>query len=245
LKLERKIALVTGAAKRIGRATALELARQGCDVAVHCHTSVQEADETVQMIRQLGRRAAVFDANLANPDETTALPARVVASFGGLNILINNASTFDPMTVDSFSLGKWNETIGVNLSAPMLLSHAAWPYLKADGEGRIVNLTDICADRPWPDHLAYCVSKAGLTCLTVALAKAMAPQVFVNAVAVGAAVAPEHYSPEQVKEITRNTPAMRLGTVEEVAATVCFLVSGSDYITGAILACDGGRSIAW
>ncbi|MFH1418848.1 MAG: SDR family oxidoreductase [Planctomycetota bacterium] len=245
MKIEGHVALITGAAKRIGRAIALELAQRGCDIAVHYHTSEAEAFETAELIRAGGRKAITIQASLSDADAAAALPKKTVDELGRLDILINNASIFEPMSLDDFSPARWNETLAVNLTAPMILSHAAYPYLSAEGQGRIVNLGDICAERPWPNHLAYCVSKAGLSSLTQALAKAMAPSVRVNAVAPGAALFPEDWSRDQIKAVTRRVPALRAGTPEEVAATVRFLVTDCDYITGAILAVDGGRNIAW
>ena len=245
MNLSGKVALVTGGAKRIGRATALELARRGCDVAIHYHTSRADAEQTAADIRALGRRAMLLCANLADPTAARALPGQVAAELGRLDVLINNASMFEEMSLESFTVEHWNCTLAVNLTAPMVLSHAAFPLLRASRAGRIVNLSDISAERPWTSHLGYCVSKAALSCLTVALASAMAPDVYVNAVALGVALFPENYTEARKKEVIRNIPALRPGTIEEVAATICFLVDGSDYITGAVLACDGGRSLAW
>jgi len=242
---EARVALVTGAAKRIGRAIALELAKCGCDIAVHCHTSREEADETAEMIRKMDRRATVLAADLSDPEAATALVGRTIEALGSLNVLINNASAYDRMNLSDFSLSAWNATLAMNLTAPMLLAHAAYPHLCADHNGQIVNLLDIAAERPWPDHLAYCVSKAGLSTLTSALARAMAPDVRVNGVAPGAALFPEGEDRATIKAITRRIPALRLGTVEEIAATVRFMVCDATYLTGAILNVDGGRSIAW
>ncbi len=236
---------MTGGAKRIGRATALELAKRGCDVAIHYRNSAAEAEETAALVQASGRQAAVFQAALEDARAAAALPGLVVERLGRLDILINNAATFEPMSLKDFNPMAWNATLAVNLNAPMILAHAAFPFLSAHGHGRVINLADICVDRPWPDHLAYCVSKAGLVTLTRALAKAMAPAVRVNAVAPGAAMLPEGYTPEDVKAIIRHVPALRAGSPEDVAAAVVFLAADCDYVTGAILAVDGGRSIAW
>ncbi|MCG8407341.1 MAG: SDR family NAD(P)-dependent oxidoreductase [Phycisphaerales bacterium] len=245
MELEGRIALVTGAAKRIGRTIALELARLGCDVAVHCHASHEDAAATAEKIRQLGRQATVLSADLKDPQATESLAKQTVDALGGLNILINNASIFESMKLEEFSLPKWNETLAVNMTAPMVLSHAAYPHLRARPTGHIVNLLDISAKRPWSSYLSYCASKAGLSNLTLGLAKAMAPEVLVNGVAPGAALSPENYSKDEIKAVTRHIPAMRWGTPENVASAVRFLVTGASYMTGTILNVDGGRSIAW
>lgn len=245
MKQQRRVALVTGGAKRIGRAIALDLAAFGCDVAVHCHSSQREAEETAESIRRLDRRSVVLPADLTGPAEAAALAGRTVEALGSLNILVNNASMFETMKLDDFSLADWNKTLAVNLTAPMVLSHAAWPHLRADRNGRIVNLLDIAGDRPWANYLAYCVSKAGLSNLTTVLARAMAPDVHVNGVAPGAALSPKGANETDIKAIQRRIPALRLGTAGEVASVVRFMVSGATYMTGTILNVDGGRSVAF
>jgi pteridine reductase len=240
-----RIALVTGAAKRIGRAIAVALAQDGCDVAIHYHTSPEEAEVTAGLVREQGRRTVVLNADLADAEATAALAGRTVEALGGLNILVNNASNFEAMTLDDFRLDAWNATLAVNLTAPVVLSHAAYPHLRAGGDGQIVNMLDISAERPDPEHLAYCVAKAGLSNLTLALAKAMAPGVRVNGIAPGAALLPEGADKPAIKAITRRIPAMRLGTAEDIAAAVRFMACRASYVTGSILNVDGGRSIAW
>ncbi len=241
---EPRIALVTGAAKRIGRAIAVCLAEDGCDVAIHCHTSPEEAEVTAGLVRERGRRTVVLTADLSDGKAAAALAGRTVEALGGLNILINNASEFEAMRLEDFRLDTWNATLAVNLTAPMIVSRAAYPHLRARG-GQIVNLLDISAERPGPEHLAYSVAKAGLSNLTLALAKAMAPDVRVNGIAPGAALAPEGADRAAIKAITRRVPAMRLGSAEEIAVAVCFMASHASYVTGSVLNVDGGRSIAW
>lgn len=245
MELDGKVALVTGAGRRIGRAIALELAERGCDLALHFNRSDEAAAETAAMVESLGRRASLLQADLGDATAAGHLAERAVEALGSLSILVNNASMFEQMDLAGFTVEAWNRTMAVNLTAPMILCRSAAPFLRRYGPGRIVNLGDISAERPWSDHLAYCVSKAGLSCLTQALAKALAPDIHVNAVAPGAAVFPEDYPPEKIKAITRRVPAMRAGSAAEVAAAVRFLVAEADYVTGTVLAVDGGRSIAW
>lgn len=245
MKLEGKVALITGAGRRIGRAIALDLAERGCHVALHFHRSEEEAAETAGLIESRGCRTALLQADLGDAEAAGRLAGRAAEALGSLSILVNNASTFDQMELESFTVDAWNRTLAVNLTAPMILCRTAAPYLRRAAPGRIVNLGDISAERPWTDHLAYCVSKAGLACLTQALAKALAPDIHVNAVAPGAAVFPEDYPPEKIKAITRRVPAMRAGSAEDVAAAVRFLIEEADYVTGTTLAVDGGCSIAW
>lgn len=245
MKAEGHVALVTGAARRVGRAIALELARCGCDVAVHYNRSAEDAEIVAEEIRRLGRRAATFAAELNRPETWPGTVERAVQSLGRLDVLVNNASVFQtdqPDTIEEFDAGLWERMFRVNLLAPMGLAHAAREHLAATGAGKIVNLGDAAVDRPWPTHLAYGASKAALTAMTKSLARALAPHVQVNAVAPGIAVFPESYSQELRRKLVSRVPLQREGTPEEVARVVRFLVEEGDYITGQVIPIDGGRS---
>lgn len=242
----RRIALVTGGARRVGRAVSLELARAGCDVAVHYRRSREQAQELVAIIRDLGTRAVAVEGDLTNSECADGLIRAVVEQLGGLTILINNAAAFDADGSDDlarFEPRRWREMFEVNVIAPVALCAAAHPHLRASGDGCIVNLTDISADRPWPAHLAYCASKAALSNLTQSLARAMAPEVRVNAIAPGIAVFPESYPTEQRNSLVAKVPLQREGTPQDIAAAVRALVFDLTYTTGQIIAVDGGRSI--
>lgn len=246
MKLSGKTALVTGGARRVGRAIALELAEAGCNVVVHYRTSQQDADETAAAIQRLGRRADLVCGDLADASTWPRVIDHTVASMGGLDILINNASAFQAATPDrleDFDPQLWQDMLQVNLIAPVALSHFAAEHLKRSGYGKIVNLVDIAAERPWTTHLAYCASKAGLATATKALAKALAPRVRVNAVAPGIAIFPEEYSPHVRAALVAKVPLQREGTPQEIARAVRFLVESGDYVTGEVIAVDGGRRL--
>jgi pteridine reductase len=246
MQLNGTVALVTGGAKRVGRAIALELARGGCDVAVHYRRSQAEAEEVVALANGLGRRAIAIDGDLTDPAAWPRIVQRTVDGLGRLDILVNNASMFLPDGADSleqFDSAVWDEMLRTNLTAPVGLCHHARRHLAAKGMGKVVNVCDIAADRPWPDHLAYCASKAGLVAVTKALARALAPEVQVNGVAPGIAVFPDAYSSELRRQLVGRVPLSRPGTPEEVALLVRFLVESADYITGQIVPIDGGRSL--
>lgn len=233
---------MTGAAKRVGRAIALRLARAGCDVAVHFGKSAGEAAETVRLCHEHGVSAETFAADLSDADATGGLVRGVFQRFGRLDILVNNASTFERMTLDTFDLAAWDRTMRVNLTAPLLLSHAAAPALRT-ARGRIINLCDAAAERPWPDHLAYIVSKGALDTLTRALARAFAPDVNVVGVAPGVAEWPPDYDQATRERLTARIPLRRAGMPEDIAAAVHFLLAEGDYITGAVIPVDGGRRV--
>ncbi len=242
MDLRDRVALVTGGARRVGRAIALRLARSGCHVAVHFHTSAAEADATAAECRAAGVRAEAFRADLADAGATAGLVPAVLERLGRLDVLVNNASVFDPMRLDDFSPADWERALRVNLTAPAVLVHAAREALRR-ARGRVVNLCDASTSHPWPDHLAYAVSKGGLVTLTQVLARALAPNVNVVGVAPGVAEWPPGYDAALRERILARVPLRRAGTPEDIAAAVHFLLAEGDYITGVVLPVDGGRQI--
>jgi len=243
---ERKVALVTGGAKRVGRAVTLELARAGFEVAVHYRNSEGSAQELAANLLASGRRAIAVQADLADPDSCFSLVEKTVESLGALDVLVNNASVFfttTPDTVQEFNPAVWEDMFRIHMLAPMALIHHSRTHLERSGRGVVVNLCDISAERPWPDHLAYCATKAGLVSLTRGMARALAPRIRVNGVAPGIAVFPDEYSAALRLQITRQVPLAREGSPDGVARLVRFLVETGDYITGQIVAIDGGRSV--
>lgn len=246
MTLDGRVALVTGGAKGIGRSIVEELAQGGCDVAVHYHRSRSEAEAAVSYARNMGRQAAAIQADLADARSWPNVVQQTVDALGGLDILINNASLFleEPSPADaSMDPALWEETLRVNLVAPASLCQHALPHLRQGGRGRIVNVCDISARRPWPNHLAYCVSKAGLECLTKGLARAFAPDVLVNGIAPGIISFPEDFPEGRRQKLLKKIPVGRAGTPVEVAKLVRFMVESGDYMTGEIVSLDGGRSV--
>ncbi|MEE8170565.1 MAG: SDR family oxidoreductase [Phycisphaerae bacterium] len=243
--LTGRVALVTGAARRVGRAIALKLADAGCDVAIHYHTSRSEAEAAAKRIRGIGRRTTLLQTDLTDAVAVEALPSRVVSELGRLDILINNAAIFERVPLEKLAAAAWQRALSVNLIAPALLARAAAPHLRKSGSGCIVNLTDILAERPEPAYLAYCAAKAALISLTRGLAAALAPHVRVNAVSPGVAEFPDDYDEAQRTRILQRVPMRRAGSPRDVAATVLFLVRDAGYVTGTVLSVDGGRGIAW
>ncbi len=243
MQLTDRVVLITGAARRVGRAIALRLASAGCHVAVHYHGSADDAATTAADCRARGVQSEVFQADLGDAVATAALVPAVLGRFGRLDVLVNNASVFERMRLEDFAPAAWEATLRVNLTAPMVLAHAARTAL-IDAGGRIVNLCDAATQRPWADHLAYIVSKAGLDALTRVLAKAFAPRVNVVGVAPGVAAWPADYGAELREKLTARIPLRRSGTPEDIAAAVHFLLADGDYITGIVLPVDGGRHLS-
>jgi len=246
MTLEGKVALVTGSAKRVGRSIALELARAGCDVAVHFLNSRDDAQQTANNIRHMGRKCEIIGGDLNNPSDWPRIIKRCIESFGRLDVLVNNASIFHAEggdTIEQFDPALWDRTLRINLTAIAGLIHHATSFLSTSGEGCIINLADATVDRPFANHLAYSASKAGVVSLTKALARRLAPNVRVNAVAPGIAAFPDSYDAQLREELVNRVPLKRESSPEDVASLVRYLAEQGNYITGAVIPVDGGRSI--
>jgi len=243
MNLRGRTALVTGAARRIGRAIAEDLAAAGAHVAIGHHTSVDEAEAVVAGIRARGGTAERFAADLGDPCAVEALAAAVAARLGPVDVLVNNASVFYRTPIDTLGEAEWDAIMTVNLKTPYLLSVTLGRAMRARGAGKIVNLADIAADRPHPGYLPYNVSKAGIVALTRSLARELAPAVQVNCVAPGPVLEAIDATAESTAAVLRRTPLGRLGTAADVAAAVRFLREGSDFVTGTTVVVDGGRAL--
>ncbi len=241
---DRRVALVTGAARRVGRAIALELARTGIDVAIHYNTSADEARQTVADIEAIGVRAAMFQADLTDGDALQALVDQTVGQLGGLNVLINNASAYEATPLATMTRLDWRKHLETNLVAPAMLAQAAWSHLRARPPGHVINICDISGERPRSNYLAYCASKSGLINLTHGLARTMYPDVFVNGISPGVVLLEQHADPAMRKRAIKRVPLAREGTPEDVAALVRFFVERNTYILGQVISIDGGRSIS-
>jgi NAD(P)-dependent dehydrogenase (short-subunit alcohol dehydrogenase family) len=244
MELRGRWALVTGAAKRVGRVIALVLADRGANVVVHYGTSAGDAEATVRALESRGVSAIALRADLAQPAEVEALATQAERRTGGIAVLVNSASNYLRVPFDELTEEAWDASLDVNLKAPFLLSWQLGRAMRARGEGAIVNIADWAGERPYDDYLPYCVSKAGVICLTKALAKALAPVVRVNAVAPGPVLLPEDFSPAQRAAVEGATPLKRVGRPEDVANCIRFLVEEADFSTGAVFHVDGGRLIA-
>ncbi|MDH3647188.1 MAG: pteridine reductase [Gammaproteobacteria bacterium] len=242
--MQTKVVLVTGAARRIGAEIARHLHAAGANVAVHYHSSVNDAAElTMELNRQRPDSALALQADLRDLDELPGMIDAVVEQFGRLDGLVNNASTFYPTPVGAINRDQWDDLITTNLGAPLFLSQAAAPALRK-ANGAIVNIVDIHAKRPLRHHPVYCAAKAGLDMLTRSLARELGPDIRVNGVAPGPIMWPEQGSDEALREqIIAGTALKRRGEPRDVAETVLFLLRDGGYITGQIIAVDGGRSI--
>jgi pteridine reductase len=243
--MQEKAILVTGGAKRIGAAITRTLHAAGARVIVHCNRSRAEAEKLAAELNGLrAKSAAVVQGDLLALNALNGLVVQAASMFGTLDGLVNNASTFYATPVGSISEDHWNELIGANLQAPLFLSQAAAPYLRQN-RGAIVNIVDIHAERPLKDFAVYSIAKAGLAGLTRALAIELGPDIRVNGVAPGAILWPDdgdHFKPDEQQRIVDQTPLRRVGSPQDVAGAVKYLMLDAPFVTGQILAVDGGRN---
>jgi NAD(P)-dependent dehydrogenase (short-subunit alcohol dehydrogenase family) len=238
--LAGKHALVTGGAKRIGRTIALELAEAGADVAITFLGSEDDALATVAAVETAGVRGLALRCDVRDEASVNAAVAAAVESFGGLDLLVNNAGAFETRVLEQISAEQWDAMFATNTRGPFLVAKAAHAHLKA-AHGRIVNIGSLGGIHPWPTHAHYCTSKAALHMLSETMAKAWAPEISVNCVAPGMIVMGE-VNPAY-EEFAVKTPMRRNGRAEDVAAAVLFFATGPHFITGQLLAVDGGLGL--
>ncbi|TDJ25034.1 MAG: pteridine reductase [Gammaproteobacteria bacterium] len=241
--LDGKTALVTGAANRLGAQIARTLHQNGANLIIHYRESTASARGLEQQLNALRvDSASCLQADLSDLDAITTLSQKSAEIYSGIDVLINNASSFYPTPIDKFTDNDWQDLIGSNLKAPLFLSRACYPYLRK-ATGVIINMLDIYASLPLKDHTLYCCAKAGNQMLVKSLALEMAPEVRVNGIAPGAMLWPDNsdaVQPDYQKAILEKIPLQRTGSPESIAQTVMFLL-GNDYITGEVIRVDGGR----
>jgi pteridine reductase len=240
--LSGKTALVTGGARRIGREIALTLARAGADVAITYRNSSADAIQTAAEIESFGSRALTLQCDVRSETSVQSALKTIRTEFARLDILVNNAAIFESATLDQITLAQWDAVFETNTRGPFLVAREALPLLRA-AQGSIVNIGSLGGLRAWPSHAHYCASKAALHMLTQAMAKAFAPEVQVNCVAPGWIDMGDSPA-EAANRSSSRTPMQRNGTAAEVAQAVLFLAAGPRFVTGQILAVDGGLSLA-
>jgi pteridine reductase len=245
-RLAGRTALVTGGARRVGAAIVRALHGAGANVVIHCHHSLAAAQAlAAELTAERADSAQVVATDLLEAGQLPELIRQAQQRFGDLHLLVNNASSFYPTPLGSITLAQWDDLIGSNLRAPLLLTQAAAPALRRT-QGAVINIVDIHGLRPLRDHAVYSVAKAGLIMLTRALARELAPEVRVNAIAPGPVLWPDAPMPEDRKQqIIDKTPLERHGAPDDIARAVLFFAGDAPYVTGQILAVDGGRSIGW
>ncbi len=244
--MQGRWALITGSGKRIGAVIARTLHEAGANVAIHYFSSSTQADALADELNEIRRDSAIsLQADLRSTAAIEQLVEGMIKKTGRLDILINNASTFYPTPLGSVTEAQWDDLINANLKAPLFLSQAALPHLRA-ARGVIINIVDIHSQRPLRNHPVYGPAKAGLAMLTRSLAKDLGPEVRVNGVSPGAILWPADGMPESAqRSIIKEIALKRIGGPEDIAGAVLYLVRDANYVTGQILAVDGGRSVGW
>ncbi len=242
--LDGQVAVVTGAAKRIGRSIALRLAAEHAAVVVNYATSKAEAEEVVREIASKGGRAVAVQADVTRRTDVKKLMAAAEREFGGIDILVNNAGVFFPAKFEQLSDEQWDRIMNVNLKSQFLCAQEAAPIMKKQGRGRIVNLASLGGLLAWSAYTHYCVSKAGVIMLTRCLARALAPEILVNCVAPGTIEFPgdEIRQSEHIRDYVERVPLHRTGRGEDIADAVAYLVK-ADFVTGQTMVVDGGRTL--
>lgn len=239
--LEGRRVLVTGAARRIGRVLALELARAGADVAITYRGSKPEAEATVADLQALGVRALAVPCDVMEESSVAQAVGSVVEAFGGLDLLVNNAGAFETAPLEAISVEQWDAMFATNTRGPFLVAKTAYPHLKIAG-GRIVNIGSLGGIHPWATHAHYCTSKAAVHMLSQTMAKAWAPEISVNCVAPGMIVT-SGGATAGYEQFAARTPMKRNGTPQDVASAVLFFSTAPHFITGQLLTVDGGLAL--
>lgn len=241
MQLAGKAALVTGAGRRVGRALAVGLAAAGCDVAVHYSSSAKGAEETASEIKKLGRKVELIHADLRDATAARGLADQAARAFGRLDVLVNAAAVMVKQAILDVTPESWDATLDLNLRAYFFVAQGAVAHLRPV-RGKIVNITDVGGLEPWPSYIPHSVSKAGVVMLTKGLAKALAPEITVNAVAPGPVLLPDDWDEATRQRFAATTP-LGLGSPEHVVNAVRYLLEGGDYVTGTVLVVDGGRML--
>jgi pteridine reductase len=236
----RPVALVTGGARRLGRAIALRLARDGFNIAIHYHRSRADAESTADELRALGVEAVLAQGDLADVPSAERVVAEAAAAWGRLDVLINNAAAFFPTAIGSVSEAEWDALIDTNLKGPFFCAQRAAAEMRRGGGGVIINVADTGIEIAWRGYTPYLIGKAGVAQMTYGLAKELAPEIRVNAVAPGPILLPDEHTDEERERAARNTLLRRIGGAEAIAGAVSYLVH-AEYVTGVVLPVDGGQ----
>jgi pteridine reductase len=241
MNLDGRVALVTGAGRRVGRALALALGGERMRVAVHYNASADGAKETQAAIEKAGGDAELFQADLSSPRGPTTLVEEVAAKFGSLAVVINSAAVMERTPFGAVTPEVWDAMFALNLRAPFMVAQAAAPRMRDDG-GAIVNIADLAAFESWPAYVPHSITKAGVVKMTSALARVLAPSIRVNAIAPGAVVLPDDWEEESGERLASTTPLERLGDPADVVQAMLYLLR-ADYVTGETIIVDGGRHV--
>lgn len=240
MDLRGRVALVTGGGQRLGRAFAAALAGRGMALAIHHHTSADGALALRDEVRAAGGTAECFEADLTDAAAAVELPGRVAGALGGLDVLVNSAAVMHRISFEDTTVAEYDAVMDLNLRAHFFVTQGAAALLRK-ASGKVVNIADLGGLEPWPSYAVHSLSKAGVVMLTQVLARALAPDVTVNAIAPGTVLVPDSYDEAQRARLAGETPLKRLGTPDDAVAALLYLLEGGDFVTGEVLVVDGGR----
>lgn len=243
MNLKDRVILITGGAVRVGRAITLELATAGARIFCHFNRSERDAKNLKELVEKNGGMIHLIKGDLSVTSFAEELVDIVMEKENKIDVLINNAALFSKTPLGSVSDDQWDRLFTLNLKAPFFCAQRAGQYMLKQGGGKIVNIADPSGESPWPSYIPYGLTKAGIISMTKGLAKALAPAVQVNCVNPGPVMIPKYYTTEERSKAIANTLLKREGSAQDIALAVRFLIEGSDYITGAVLNVDGGRSV--
>ncbi len=242
MEIKNKAILITGAGRRIGRALAVALAAKGAKIGIHYNRSKADAESLAKEIERANGQATLIAGDISNTEDCARIIEDAVKGMGGLQALINNASVFFKTPLFQTTEKEWDQLVDTNLKGPFFCSQAAAKVLPDNG--KIINIADWAAFRPYTDYLPYCISKAGLIAMTEGLARTLAPKITVNAIALGAMILPEGSDDTERVNIIKKTPLKRIGSPDDVVNAVLYLLERGDFITGSTLVVDGGQRVA-
>ncbi len=243
MQIQDRIVLVTGGAVRVGRTIALHLARKGAKIALHFRRNPEKARQTLQEVKTIQPESILVQGDLRFRRDWESMKETILKQWGRIDVLVNNAAIFYRTPFFEIQDEDWDNFMDSNLKSVFLGAQVMGEVMVQQKEGKIINIADVAAETVWSEYIPYCVSKAGVLALTRGLAKALAPHVLVNAVAPGTVLLADSYDEEEENRLIERTPLKRIGTPEDIARTVAFLIEGSDFITGAVIPVDGGRSL--
>lgn len=244
MDIKNKVILVTGSADRVGRVIANKLAINGANIVIHFHQNKEKAIETESELRKYGTRTLIVQGDLSKREDWLEITKKIISVFRKIDVLINNAAIFYRTPFFELSEKEWDNFFQINLKSVFLGSQIIGKKMYESGFGKIINISDVSSETIWPNYIPYCVSKAGVVSITKGLAKALAPKVLVNCIEPGTVLLAENYDKEEENNLIRQTPLNRIGSPEDIANTVLFLIEGSDFITGSTIKVDGGRSLS-
>lgn len=243
MEISDKVALITGSSDRVGRIIALTLSAKGAKVAIHYYSNEDKALDTQREIERLGSKSMILCSDISQRKDWMDMVNKIKDRWGRIDILVNNAAIFYPTPFFEITDDQWDHFMDTNLRGTFYGCQIIGELMYRQKLGKIINIADVSAQNVWPGYIPYCISKAGVIALTRGLSKVLAPYVTVNAVSPGTVLLAENYNQEEEDYLISRTPLKRIGTPEDIANTIAFLIEGSDFITGEIINVDGGRSL--